>query len=168
VRDIVKALQDVEGRLFDGLLSVDENRIMPVIRGLGRKAEAVCMQKCIILHIFLWRPDRRHDKHARWRSSAIASGSATGGEHQNVRLALQLDDDDFDDLARAHRDAHHLCGVGATLGFVGTGKVARTIEQILLAAVKSGRTLNDDEVPVLRAGIALLRSTANAEMQAAP
>jgi chemotaxis protein histidine kinase CheA len=81
---------------------------------------------------------------------------------------LQLEDDDLDDLARAHRDAHHLCGVGATLGFVGTGKVARTIEQILLAAVKSGRTLNDDEVPVLRAGIALLRSTANAEMQAAP
>jgi chemotaxis protein histidine kinase CheA len=80
---------------------------------------------------------------------------------------LQIEDDDLDDLARAHRDAHHLCGVGATLGFVQTGKVARSIEQILLAAVKSERTLNDDEVPVLRAGIALLRSTASAEMQAA-
>jgi chemotaxis protein histidine kinase CheA len=80
---------------------------------------------------------------------------------------LQIEDDDLDDLARAHRDAHHLCGVGATLGFVQTGEVARSIEQLLLAAAKSGRTLNDDEVPVLRAGIALLRTTANAEMQAA-
>jgi chemotaxis protein histidine kinase CheA len=79
---------------------------------------------------------------------------------------LQLEDDDLDDLAQAHRDAHHLCGVGATLGFVGTGKVARSIEQILLAAVKSGRALTDDEVPCLRAGISLLRSTASVEMRA--
>jgi len=80
---------------------------------------------------------------------------------------LQLEDDDFDDLAKAHRDAHHLCGVGATLGFVGTGTIARRIEQILLAAVKAGRALTDDEVPCLRAGIALLRSTANVEMRSA-
>src|SRR5580698_4136281 len=32
-------------------------------------------------------------------------------------------------LELAHREAHGLCGVGQTLGFVGTGKVARTIEQ---------------------------------------
>jgi hypothetical protein len=73
---------------------------------------------------------------------------------------LQVGDDDLDSLARAHRHAHHLCGVGATLGFVGTGKVARSIEQILLAAVKAGRPLTDDEVPCVRAGISLLRSTA--------
>jgi chemotaxis protein histidine kinase CheA len=78
---------------------------------------------------------------------------------------LQREDDDLDDLAHAHRDAHHLCGVGATLGFVGTGMVARSIEQILLAAVKAGRALTDDELPRLRAGIALLRSTASAELR---
>lgn len=78
---------------------------------------------------------------------------------------LQREDDDLDDLAQAHRDAHHLCGVGATLGFVGTGTVARSIEQLLLAAVKAGRALTDDEVPCLRAGIALLRSTASAELR---
>jgi chemotaxis protein histidine kinase CheA len=78
---------------------------------------------------------------------------------------LQREDDDLDDLAQAHRDAHHLCGVGATLGFVGTGTVARTIERILLAAVKAGRALTDDELPRLRAGIALLRSTASAELR---
>jgi HPt (histidine-containing phosphotransfer) domain-containing protein len=68
--------------------------------------------------------------------------------------------------AQAHRDAHHLCGVGATLGFVETGKVARSIEQLLLAAVKAERALTDDEIPCLREGIALLRSTASAEMGA--
>jgi chemotaxis protein histidine kinase CheA len=78
---------------------------------------------------------------------------------------LQRDDDDLDDLAQAHRDAHYLCGVGATLGFVGTGTVARSIEKILLAAVKAGRPLTDDEIPCLRAGIALLRSTASAELR---
>lgn len=80
---------------------------------------------------------------------------------------LQLEDDDFVDLANAHRNAHQLCGIGATLGFVGTGTVARAIEQILLAAVKAGRALTDDEIPCLRAGIALLRSTAGVEMRSA-
>jgi chemotaxis protein histidine kinase CheA len=77
---------------------------------------------------------------------------------------LRRSDDDLDDLAQAHRDAHHLCGVGATLGFVGTGTAARSIERILLAAVKAGRALTDDEVPCLRAGIARLRATANVEL----
>jgi chemotaxis protein histidine kinase CheA len=78
---------------------------------------------------------------------------------------MQREDDDLDDLAQAHREAHHLCGVGATMGFVGTGTVARSIEQILLAAVKAGRSLTDDEIPCLRARIALLRCTANAELR---
>ena len=74
---------------------------------------------------------------------------------------------DLDVLAQAHRDAHHLCGVGANLGFVETGKVARTVEQLLLAAVKSERQLTTDEIPRLRDGIARLRSTASVETAAA-
>ena len=70
----------------------------------------------------------------------------------------------FDAVALAHRQAHGLCGVGPTLGFVGTGRVARSIEQFLLAVVKAGRELTDDEVPWLRDGVALLRSTARAEI----
>jgi len=38
-------------------------------------------------------------------------------------------------LARAHRRAHDLCGVGPTMGFVATGKAARAIEQVMLAPV---------------------------------
>jgi chemotaxis protein histidine kinase CheA len=94
--------------------------------------------------------------------------SQLGSRISGIEAAmLQLEDDDLNDLAQAHRDAHHLCGIGATLGFVGTGKVARSIEQMLLVAVKSGRALRDDEIPILREGIALLRSTASAELESA-
>jgi hypothetical protein len=67
-------------------------------------------------------------------------------------------------LVLAHREAHGLCSVGATLGYVETGKVARSIERMLLAAVKAERTLADDEILRLRDGVALLRSTATAEL----
>ena len=66
-------------------------------------------------------------------------------------------------LARAHRRAHDLCGVGPTMGFVATGQAARAIEQVLLAAIKAGRFLTGDEVARVRDGIALLRSAAGAE-----
>lgn len=69
-----------------------------------------------------------------------------------------------DVLAQAHRHAHDLCGIGPTLGYVETAKVARSIEQLLLAAVKAERTLNDAETARMRDGIILLRSTATAEM----
>ena len=72
----------------------------------------------------------------------------------------------LDAIALAHRHAHGLCGVGATLGFVGTGKVARSIEQLLLPVVKAGRELTDDEIPRLREGLTLLRATASAEIAA--
>lgn len=68
-------------------------------------------------------------------------------------------------LAHAHRRAHDLCGVGPTMGFVATGKAARSIEQVLLAAIKAGRSLNDQELAHVRDGIALLRSAARAETQ---
>jgi len=81
---------------------------------------------------------------------------------------LQPDcEDQFDILATAHREAHDLCGIGQTLGFVGTGQVARSIERLLLVALKAERTLTDDESVHLREGITLLRSTAIVEMASA-
>jgi chemotaxis protein histidine kinase CheA len=68
-------------------------------------------------------------------------------------------------LAHAHRRAHDLCGVGPTMGFVATGKAARSIEQVLLAAIKAGRMLSGEEVARVRDGIALLRSAAGQETQ---
>lgn len=71
-------------------------------------------------------------------------------------------------LARAHRRAHDLCGVGPTMGFVATGKAARMIEQVMLAALKADRPLNTDEVARVTEGLAALRSAAAAETQTSP
>ena len=73
----------------------------------------------------------------------------------------------LDALALAHRRAHDLCGVGPTMGFVITGQAARSVEQLLLAAVKAQRTLTDDELVRLREGIAQLRAAAAAEVHPA-
>jgi chemotaxis protein histidine kinase CheA len=66
-------------------------------------------------------------------------------------------------LAHAHRRAHDLCGVGPTMGFVETGRAAREIERVMLAAIKAGRGLSADEVTQVRDGIAALRIAASAE-----
>ena len=66
-------------------------------------------------------------------------------------------------LARAHRHAHDLCGVGPTMGFVLTGKTARAIEQVMLAALKANRPLTGDEVARVADGVAELRSAARTE-----
>jgi len=73
----------------------------------------------------------------------------------------------LDALALAHRHAHNLYGVGAFLGYVGTGEMARSIEQVLLAAVKAKRMLTNDEIARLRDGIVVLRFTAATEMRPA-
>ena len=70
-------------------------------------------------------------------------------------------------LAHAHRRAHDLCGVGPTMGFVAIGKAARAIEQVLLAALKSGRALTAQEIAQLTEGVAQLRSAAVAETRPA-
>ena len=66
-------------------------------------------------------------------------------------------------LARAHRRAHDLCGVGPTMGFVATGSAARAIEQVMLAAIKANRPLSDDEFEKVTNGLIALRSAASAE-----
>jgi hypothetical protein len=73
----------------------------------------------------------------------------------------------LDALELAHRRVHDLCGVGPTMGFVATGTAARSIEQMLLAALKAQRLLNDDELARLRDGIVALRSAATTEVNTA-
>jgi hypothetical protein len=68
-------------------------------------------------------------------------------------------------LAEAHRRAHDLCGVGPTMGYVMTGRAARSVERLLLAAVTSQRMLTEDEFARLREGIAELRAAAAAEVE---
>ena len=66
-------------------------------------------------------------------------------------------------LARAHRRAHDLCGVGPTMGFVATGSAARAIEQVMLAAIKANRPLSDDEFEKVTDGLVALRAAASAD-----
>jgi hypothetical protein len=51
------------------------------------------------------------------------------------------------------------------MGFVATGQAARAIEQVLLAAIKAGRSLTGDEIVSVRNAVARLRSAASAETQ---
>jgi HPt (histidine-containing phosphotransfer) domain-containing protein len=69
-------------------------------------------------------------------------------------------------MAVAHRRAHDMCGVGPTMGFVATGKAARSIEQLLLAPLKAERPLTEDEIAELRQGLTVLRAAAKAEIAA--
>jgi chemotaxis protein histidine kinase CheA len=66
-------------------------------------------------------------------------------------------------LAHAHRRAHDLCGVGPTMGFIATGKAARAIEQIMLAALKANRPLSSDELAKVSEGVVALRAAATTE-----
>ena len=75
--------------------------------------------------------------------------------------------DSAEALARAHRRAHDLCGASPTMGFAAIGKAARTVEQLLLAPLKSERALTGDEMTRLREDIAVLRSVATAEIRTA-
>jgi chemotaxis protein histidine kinase CheA len=73
----------------------------------------------------------------------------------------------LDALSRAHRRAHDLCGIGPTMGFVATGQVARTVEQLLLAPLKAERTLNAKEIAHLRQSIEAMRSAARTDTTSA-
>ncbi len=66
-------------------------------------------------------------------------------------------------LARVHRRAHDLCGIGPTIGFVATGKAARTVEQTLLVPLRADRALTAEELARLRQEIAALRNAARSE-----
>ncbi len=70
-------------------------------------------------------------------------------------------------LAAAHRSVHALCGVGPTIGFVATGRAARTVERILRQSLKAKRGLTDLELANVRAGLAELRAAAQADVQTA-
>lgn len=71
-------------------------------------------------------------------------------------------------LARIHRRAHDLCGIGPTMGFVATGRAARAVEQTLLPPLKAERALTTDELARLREEMSALRSAAQAETQPRP
>lgn len=70
----------------------------------------------------------------------------------------------IESLETAHRTVHELCGVAPTLGFVATGRAARSVEQLLLQPLRDGRELTAKEAADLRCGLEQLRAAAGAEL----
>ena len=67
-------------------------------------------------------------------------------------------------LETAHRTVHELCGVAPTLGFVATGRAARSVEQVLLQPLRARRKLTIGEAADLRCGLDELRAAAGGEL----
>ncbi len=73
-------------------------------------------------------------------------------------------EDMIESLETAHRTVHELCGVAPTLGFVATGRAARSVEEVLLQPLRARRELTTGEAADVRSGLDQLRAAARAEM----
>lgn len=68
-------------------------------------------------------------------------------------------------VAETYRRIHGLCGIGPTVGFVATGKVAREAEGFLLAAYRAQRALHAHELASFTKALHELRDTVQRELQ---
>lgn len=68
-------------------------------------------------------------------------------------------------VGEAYRCIHGIVGVGPTVGFPTTGRVAREVEDVLRPAQNERRGLTDQEMAILRGRLANLRAVAMGEMQ---
>ena len=70
-----------------------------------------------------------------------------------------------DTLEETYRRIHGIVGVGPSVGFVATGKAAKTVENVLLAPYRSTRGLASNEADALKKALQVLRETAQQELQ---
>ena len=68
-------------------------------------------------------------------------------------------------VATAYRRFHDVCGIGATIGFEATGRVARTLDAVLVGPFRDHRGLSGDELATLAEGLKALGMAAQTEMQ---
>jgi hypothetical protein len=68
-------------------------------------------------------------------------------------------------VAEAYRCVHGIVGVGATVGFLASGRAAREVEDVLRPPHQEGRGLTADEVARLANKLHALRETAMRELQ---
>jgi len=69
-------------------------------------------------------------------------------------------------VATIYRRFHELCGIGPTIGFNETGKVARTlVDGVLVKPFKAQRGLSAEELAKLKRGLESFRAAALNEMQ---
>jgi chemotaxis protein histidine kinase CheA len=65
----------------------------------------------------------------------------------------------------AHRRLHELCGIAPTLGFMATGKAARSAETVMREAARAKRALTPAEMSALKFELGALRTAASADLQ---
>lgn len=70
-------------------------------------------------------------------------------------------------VEESYRRMHAICGIGAAVGFVGTGRAAKDVEDVLIGPFRGRRGLAADEVTRLERSLAALAATAAAELVSA-
>jgi hypothetical protein len=68
-------------------------------------------------------------------------------------------------LGETYRRMHGIVGIGPTVGFAGTGRAARRLENILLEPHQAGRGLTSKELASFETALRALRETAAGELQ---
>jgi Hpt domain len=68
-------------------------------------------------------------------------------------------------LEETYRRIHGIVGVGPIVGFVATGKAARTVESLLRGPYRATRGLASNEADALKKALHVLREAAQQELQ---
>ena len=68
-------------------------------------------------------------------------------------------------IEASYRRVHGICGIGPTVGFTRTGRMAREVEAVLLEAYRTHRGLTATEVASFQKKLHVLRETAKSELQ---
>ena len=68
-------------------------------------------------------------------------------------------------VGETYRRIHGIVGIGPTVGFAGTGRAARHLENILLYPYQAERGLTVEEIDAFKKALHTLRETAAGELQ---
>jgi len=68
-------------------------------------------------------------------------------------------------VATAYRWFHDVCGIGETVGFEATGRLARNLDAVLVGPFRDHRGLSADELVKLKEALESLRIGARTEMK---
>jgi chemotaxis protein histidine kinase CheA len=73
--------------------------------------------------------------------------------------------DAVETVEETYRRIHSIVGIGPTVGFVSTGRAARSVENILMPPHRAERGMTGDEIETLRKALHALREAATRELQ---
>ena len=68
-------------------------------------------------------------------------------------------------VEETYRRIHSIVGIGPTVGFAGTGRAARSVENILLRPHQGERGLTGEEIDSFKKALHALREAATRELQ---